>query len=87
MLVLSNNMPQNKNSINVSIKNIFIEDRKFIVNTDFEISRIIKKALQKNITQNLKCSQTKSKAVLRRFVFHRVRLLPHAIKLNVEPPR
>ena len=33
--------------MNVSIKNIFIEDRKFIVNTDFEISRIIKKALQK----------------------------------------
>lgn len=32
--------------MNVSINNIFIEDRKFIVNTDFEISRI-KKALQK----------------------------------------
>lgn len=39
--------------MNVSIKNIFIEDRKFIVNTDFEISRI-KKALQKNIVQKSK---------------------------------
>lgn len=58
--------------MNVSIKNIFIEDRKFIVNTDFEISRI-KKALQKNIIQNLKYSQTKSKAVLRRFIFHKVK--------------
>lgn len=53
MLVLSNNMPQNKNGMNVSIKNIFIEDRKFIVNTDFEISRT-KKALQKNIVQKSK---------------------------------
>lgn len=68
MLILSNNMSQNKNNINVSIKNIFIEDKKFIVNTDFEISRI-KIALHKHITQNLKCSQTKSKAVLRRFIF------------------
>lgn len=37
--------------------------------------------------KNPKCSQTKSKAVLRRFIFHRVRLLPYAIKLNTEPPR
>ena len=98
MLVLSNNILWNKNDINVSAKNIFIEDRKFIVNTDFEISRT-KKVLMKLINgmslenwnyirfsfmmfnnfmifidrkisfKNLKCSQTKSKVVLRRFIF------------------